>query len=138
MVRTAVPAVAGFIVAVAMDRNRFFTSFKMLPGLLGDPFGLGLDLFGRAGAGLDPAPLGVTRLLVVQLAVTWPAMWWVRWFWPGASEAEGGYPRPFYRRSSQRVGAGARVAPTNAELGSRGPSLDGDGPQATVTVPRIP
>jgi hypothetical protein len=67
--RAAVPAVAGIIVAVAMDRNRLFTSVQLLPGLLGDPFGLGWDLFGRAGAGLDPAPLGTRGLLVAQLAV---------------------------------------------------------------------
>lgn len=69
MARAAVPAVAGIIVAVAMDRNRLFTSVQLLPGLLGDPFGLGWDLFGKAGAGLDPVPFGVTGLLVAQLAV---------------------------------------------------------------------
>jgi hypothetical protein len=67
--RAAVPAVAGIIVAVAMDRNRLFTSVQLLPGLLGDPFGRGWDLFGPAGARLNPAPLGTTGLLVAQLAV---------------------------------------------------------------------
>jgi hypothetical protein len=67
--RAAVPAVAGIIVAVAMDRNRLFTSVQLLPGLAGDPFGRGWDLFGRAGAGLDPAPLGTRGLLFAQLAV---------------------------------------------------------------------
>lgn len=67
--RAVVPAVAGIVVAVAMDRNRVFTSVQLLPGLLGDPFGRGWDLFGRAGAGLDPAPLGTTGLLWAQLAV---------------------------------------------------------------------
>jgi hypothetical protein len=66
---SAVPAVAGIIVAVAMERNRLFTSLQLLPGLLGDPFGRGWDLLGRAGAGLDPNPLGTTGLLVAQLAV---------------------------------------------------------------------
>jgi hypothetical protein len=65
----AVPAVAAIAVAVAMERNRLFTSVQLLPGLLGDPFGRGWDLLGRAGAGLDPDPLGTTGLLVAQLAV---------------------------------------------------------------------
>ena len=67
--RAAVPAVAGIVVAVALDRNRLFTSVQLLPGLLGDPLGRGWDLLGRAGAGLDPAPLGATGLLWAQLAV---------------------------------------------------------------------
>jgi len=67
--RAVVPAVAGVIVAVAMDRNRLFTSIQLLPGLLGDPFGRGWDLLGRAGTRLDPAPLGTTGLLIAQLAV---------------------------------------------------------------------
>lgn len=67
--RAAVPALAGIIVAVAMDFNRLFTSVQLLPGLLGDPFGKGWDLLGRAGARLDPAPLGTTGLTVAQLAV---------------------------------------------------------------------
>ena len=67
VVTAALPAVAGVIVAVAMDRNRLFTSVQLLPGLLGDPFGEGWDLLGSATAGLDPAPLGTTGLLVAQL-----------------------------------------------------------------------
>jgi hypothetical protein len=67
--RAAVPALAGIVVAVAMDSNRLFTSIQLLPGLLGDPFGEGWDLFGQATAGLDPAPLGVRGLLAAQLAV---------------------------------------------------------------------
>jgi hypothetical protein len=67
--RAAVPAVAGVIVAVAMDRNRLTTSVQLLPAQLGDPFGRGWDVLGRAGAGLDPAPLGVRGLIVAQLAV---------------------------------------------------------------------
>jgi hypothetical protein len=68
VIRAAVPAVAGLIVAVAMDRNRLFTSVQLLPGLFGDPFGDGRDLFGSATARLDPAPLGTSGLLVAQLA----------------------------------------------------------------------
>jgi hypothetical protein len=67
--RAVVPALAAIIVAVAMDRNRLFTSLQLLPGLLGDPFGVGWDLFGRAGSGLNPSPLGSTGLSLVQLAV---------------------------------------------------------------------
>lgn len=67
--RGAVAALAGIVVAVAMERNRLFTSIQLLPGLLGDPFGRGWDLFGRAGAGLDPAPLGTRGLLAAQLSV---------------------------------------------------------------------
>jgi hypothetical protein len=71
MARAAVPAIAAIVVAVAMDRNRLSTSLQLLPGLLGDPFGRGWDLFGfgEAGAGLDPAPLGTTGLSVTQYAV---------------------------------------------------------------------
>jgi hypothetical protein len=52
-----------------MDRNRLSTSVQLLPGLVGDPLGRGWDLLGRAGAGLDPAPLGERGLLVAQLGV---------------------------------------------------------------------
>jgi hypothetical protein len=69
MALAAVPALAGIVVAVAMDRNRLSTSLQLLPGLLGDPFGRGWDLFGAAGARLDPAPLGTTGLSVAQYAV---------------------------------------------------------------------
>lgn len=67
--RAAVPAVAAIVVAVAMDRNRLTTSVQLLPQLLGDPFGEGWDLFGRAASDLDPEPFGVRGLLVAQLAV---------------------------------------------------------------------
>lgn len=67
--RAAVPAVAGIILAVALDRNRLFTSVQLLPELLTDPFGKGWDPFGRAATRLDPAPLGTRGLLVAQLAV---------------------------------------------------------------------
>lgn len=64
-----VPAVAAIVVAVAMDRNRLFTSVQLLPGLLGDPFGRGWNLLGPSDQGLDPAPLGTTGLLWAQLGV---------------------------------------------------------------------
>lgn len=67
--RAAVPAVAGIIVAVAMDRDRLTTSLQILPALVGDPFGRGWDLLGRAGEGLNAAPLGTAGLLLAQLAL---------------------------------------------------------------------
>jgi hypothetical protein len=69
MARAAVPALAAIVLAVSMDRNRLSTSLQLLPGLLGDPFGRGWDLFGEAGAGLDPAPLGTMGLSIVQYSV---------------------------------------------------------------------
>jgi hypothetical protein len=65
----AVPSVASLALAFALARNRFTTSLQLLPGLLGDPFGFGWDLLGRAGAGLDPEPLGDTGLVLLQVAV---------------------------------------------------------------------
>jgi hypothetical protein len=67
--RALVPALAGIIVAVAMDRNRLTTSIQLLPDLFGDPLGRGWDLFGRAASGLDAAPFGVRGLLLAQLGV---------------------------------------------------------------------
>lgn len=67
--RALVPALAGIIVAVAMDRNRLTTSIQLLPDLFGDPLGRGWDLFGRAASGLDVAPFGVRGLLLAQLGV---------------------------------------------------------------------
>jgi hypothetical protein len=57
--RAAVPALAAIVVAVAMDRNRLFTSVQLLPELLGVPF----------GPTLDPEPLGTRGLLAAQLGV---------------------------------------------------------------------
>jgi hypothetical protein len=68
LLRAMVPAVAGIVLAVAMESNRLTTSVQLLPGLLGDPFGSGWDLLGRAGAGLDPAPFDISGLLAIQLA----------------------------------------------------------------------
>jgi hypothetical protein len=67
--RAAVPAVAGIVLAVAVDRNRLFTSVQLLPELLGDPFGRGWDPFGRADASLYAAPLRVEGLLWAQLGL---------------------------------------------------------------------
>jgi hypothetical protein len=67
--RAAVPIVAAIVLAVAMDSNRLTTSMQLLPGLVGDPFGRGWDLFGSAGAGLDAQPFGVRGLLAAQVVV---------------------------------------------------------------------
>jgi hypothetical protein len=64
-----VPAVAGIVVSVAIDRNRLSTSVQLLPELVGDPFGRGWDLLGRSAAAIDPAPLGTTGLVTAQLAI---------------------------------------------------------------------
>jgi hypothetical protein len=68
-VQALVPAVAGVALAVALARNRLFTSVQLLPGLLGDPLGRGWDLLGESTARLDPAPLGVGGLVAVQLCL---------------------------------------------------------------------
>jgi hypothetical protein len=67
--RAAVPAVAGIVVAVALERNRLTTSVQLLPELVGDPLGRGWDLFGRAASDIDPEPFGVRGLLLAQLGV---------------------------------------------------------------------
>ena len=63
------PVIVGVVVAVALARNRFFNAVQLLPGLVGDPLGLGWDLLGDSLAGLDPAPLGAAGLLATQLVV---------------------------------------------------------------------
>jgi hypothetical protein len=94
--RGAVPAVAGIIVAVALDRNRLFTSAQLLPELIGDPFGRGWDPFGWADATLDAAPLGAEGLLWAQLAML------------GAGHAVGAVvaARPLERRSRGPIALG--------------------------------
>lgn len=67
--RAVVPVAAAVVVAVAMGRNRLTSSIQLLPGLLGDPFGMGWDLLGPAVEGLNPAPLGIDGLLAAQVAV---------------------------------------------------------------------
>ena len=67
--RASVPAVASIAVAVALERNRLFTSLQLLPRLIGDPFGWGWDLLGSPLTGLDPEPLGAAGLAIAQLGV---------------------------------------------------------------------
>jgi hypothetical protein len=67
--RAVVPAVAGIVLAVALERDRLFVSVQLLPGLLGDPFGLGWDLLGSPIDRLDPAPLSAAALLTLQLGI---------------------------------------------------------------------
>jgi hypothetical protein len=67
--RAVVPVVVAVSVAVALERYRFTTSLQLLPGLLGDPFGLGWDPLGPAVEGLDPTPVTPLTLLWLQLAV---------------------------------------------------------------------
>lgn len=67
--RALVPVAAGVMLAVALARNRFFTSIQLLPGLIGDPLGRGWDLLGTPTDGLDAAPLGAAGLVALQLGV---------------------------------------------------------------------
>lgn len=69
VVAATVPAVASIAVALALVHNRLFTSAQLLPGLFGDPFGWGWDLFGVTGAGLDPDPVGPIGRFLVQATV---------------------------------------------------------------------
>ncbi len=69
VVQTLVPVAAGVVLAVALARNRLFTSVQLLPGLLGDPLGRGWDLLGSPTEGLVVAPLGAAGLLALQLGV---------------------------------------------------------------------
>jgi hypothetical protein len=80
-----VPAVAALAFAVALERNRRFTSVQLLPGPLGDPFGARWDCWARPGHPSTPSPLGDAGLLTAQLLVllagtspewaSWPAAW---------------------------------------------------------------
>lgn len=67
--RAAVPVAVAVVLAVALERNRLFTSVQLLPGLLGDPFGRGWDLLGPAVQGLDPSPVGAAGLVTLQLGL---------------------------------------------------------------------
>ena len=67
--RGALLLLVGVVLVVALARNRLTTSVQLLPGLVGDPFGHGWDLFGPAGEGLDAAPFGAVGLLWLRIAV---------------------------------------------------------------------
>jgi hypothetical protein len=63
-----VPAVAAVGLAMALARNRLFTSLQLLPGLLVDPLGSGAGPLGH-GSSLDPDPLGKVALVAVQVGI---------------------------------------------------------------------
>jgi hypothetical protein len=63
-----VPAVTGLAVALAMARNRLFTSVQLIPALAIDPFGTRGSPLAR-GYPFVAEPLGDTGLLVAQVAV---------------------------------------------------------------------
>lgn len=69
VVAAAVPAVAALAVVAALVHNRLFVSAQLLPFVLTDPFGRGLDPLGLGRPRVMPAPLGVSGLLLVQLGV---------------------------------------------------------------------
>lgn len=72
----ALVVTAGIALAVALARNRLFTSLQILPAVLVDPFGVGWDLLGPPTVGLCPAPLGAAGLVAVQLGlVVVTALW---------------------------------------------------------------
>lgn len=69
-------ALVGVVAALALERNRFFTSAQLLPGLVGDPFGAGWDLLGPAGQGLNADPLGAAGLIAAQVVVLTVGLVW--------------------------------------------------------------
>jgi hypothetical protein len=62
----AVPLALGVILALAMSRNRLFTSLQLIPGLVADPLGSNWIHDGPDLADLDPEPLGHTGLVLAQ------------------------------------------------------------------------
>jgi hypothetical protein len=64
VVASAVPAIGGLAVSLALSRNRLFTSIQLLPGLLLDPFGRSEEPLS-----VNPSPLGETGLVVAQTVV---------------------------------------------------------------------
>ncbi|MDQ3986186.1 MAG: hypothetical protein M3280_06765 [Actinomycetota bacterium] len=65
----ALPLAAAVVVAVALARNRMFTSLQLLPALIADPFGFDWNAVGPAPEAIDPAPLGETGLTFLQLGL---------------------------------------------------------------------
>lgn len=64
-----VPAVAGLALALALARNRFTTSVQLLPIMVSDPLGSGINLFGTRNWTFNGRPLGIVGLLVAQLVL---------------------------------------------------------------------
>ncbi|QZY29964.1 hypothetical protein [Nocardioides coralli] len=69
VVRALVPVAAAVVLAVALERNRFFTSVQLLPQLLGDPLGRGWEVLGLSGMTLNPDPLGAAGVVWLQLGL---------------------------------------------------------------------
>ncbi len=69
-------ALVGVVGALSLERNRLFTSVQLLPGQVGDPFGVGWDLLGPAGRGLVADPLGAGGLIAAQIAVLAAGLVW--------------------------------------------------------------
>lgn len=72
----AVPLALGVVLALAMSRNRLFTSLQLLPGLVADPLGFNWIHTGPDLADLDPEPLGHTGLVLAQTGVLLAGACW--------------------------------------------------------------
>ncbi|MGH2950319.1 MAG: hypothetical protein ACRDPC_29305 [Solirubrobacteraceae bacterium] len=86
--RAAVPAVAGVIVAVAMDRNRLSTSIQLRPGVFGDPFRAGGISSGAPALGWTPLRSGPPACSSPNSRCSWPDTWRAPSCWRGASRGE--------------------------------------------------
>lgn len=69
VVAAAVPPLAALAVVAALVHNRLFVSAQLLPFALADPFGSGLDPLGIGPPRIEPEPLGVSGLLLLQLGL---------------------------------------------------------------------
>jgi hypothetical protein len=67
--QSLLPVLVGVGLAVAVARDRLFTSVQLLPGLIGDPLGRGWDLFGTPTDGLVVSPLAAVWLVTLQLSL---------------------------------------------------------------------
>jgi hypothetical protein len=61
-----IPALASLVLALSLEANVLTTSLQLLVPLAGDPFGLGWDLLGPAGAGRYPDPFGERGRVMLQ------------------------------------------------------------------------
>lgn len=72
----AVPLALGVVLALAISRNRLFTSLQLLPGLVADPLGFNWVHDGPDLAALDPEPLGHIGLVFAQTGVLLAGACW--------------------------------------------------------------